>query len=561
MGLADLILKGNSSSKSISEAPLFTFNERRRDLVREVAARVYNTNLSKSRTHNNALEYVLNETAIQEIERLKAERGLEVEVRDIAWWRGMARRLGTMSESEKRSILRELIDSYVDDTAGKFNPNVFSFATGALPIGFGLFFKTQDFNSLGDAALHMRSGLRNLRDLSERVVVEGHIDTMQHLVKKGTIVVVPTHSSNMDSILLGWALESVGLPPVTYGAGKNLFVNPLTRFFMYNLGAYKVDRRLQHQLYKDVLKNYSQVLSEWGFHSLFFPGGTRCRSNIVESKLKLGLLGTSVSAYTRNLQSGEDKRVYIVPATINYNLVLEAESLIREHLKREGRSRYFLENDEFDQLSVIAKFVLNTVGMKSTTVIRFGQPMDPFGNLVEADGESYDSHGRRLDPKSYVQSIRTGDFVQDMQRDRRYTRHTGAQISEAFKTNTVLQPSAIVAFSIFETLAARYPRTDVYELLRFATNERISFAELTPVLTRVLEKLRRRAADGKVRLSETASSLNKLLDEGIESLMSFHIPQILEPQGTGLFVNRLDLLYFYGNRVRSFELGNVVESK
>lgn len=559
MGLDKKDIAFSKTWKSEDSPPLFRFNKQRRDLIREVSARVYNRHLQYSRTHDHALEFVLNETAIQEIERLKSERGPESEVRDIAWWRGMARRLGTMSESEKRAILRDLVDSYVDDTAGEFDPRVFKFATGALPIGFGLFFKTQDLHSLGDAFLHVRTGLRNLRDLSERIIVEGHVDTMRHLVKKGTIIVVPTHSSNMDSILLGWALESVGLPPMTYGAGKNLFVNPLTRFFMYNLGAYKVDRRLTHQLYKDVLKDYAQVLSEWGFHSLFFPGGTRCRSNIVESKLKLGLLGTSVSAYTRSLQRGDDKRIYIVPATINYNLVLEAESLIREHLKREGKSRYFLENDEFDQLSLIAKFVMNTVGMKSTTVIRFGQPMDPFGNRVEADGESYDSHGRRLDPKTFVQSIRSGDFVDDHDRDRAYTRKTGQAIASSFRENTVLQPSAILAFSIFERLAARYPLADVYELLRIATHERVSFAELTPVITIVLEKLTRLEKEGKVRLSKIASSLSKLLDEGIESLIFFHIPQIIDPQGSGLFVNRLDLLYFYGNRVRTFELGEVVK--
>ena len=73
----------------------------------------------------------------------------------------------------------------------------------------------------------------------------------------------------------GFGLMRAGLPPTTYGAGKNLFTNPFISFFMRNLGAYRVDRRLRFELYKDVLKEYSTVLLEHGYHSLFFPGGTR----------------------------------------------------------------------------------------------------------------------------------------------------------------------------------------------------------------------------------------------------------------------------------------------
>ena len=99
---------------------------------------------------------------------------------------------------------------------------------------------------------------------------------------------VPTHLSNLDSVVFGFALERGGLPPATYGAGKNLFTNPVLSYFMHNLGAYRVDRRLRHALYKDVLKAYSCVLIERGFHSLFFPGGTRSRSGGVERRAQAG---------------------------------------------------------------------------------------------------------------------------------------------------------------------------------------------------------------------------------------------------------------------------------
>ena len=415
-----------------------------------------------------------------------------------------------------------------------------------------MLFKTQDLKKVPDTVRHVRTGLRQLRDLSQRVRVEGEVDTLRKLNQIGTVIVVPTHSSNMDSILMGWSLESSGLPPVTYGAGKNLFTNPLTSFFMHNLGAYKVDRRLSHTLYKDVLKTYSQVLIERGFHSLFFPGGTRCRSNIVESKLKLGLLGTAISGYVNNLKQNQERPVFICPATINYNLVLEAESLIREHFRREGRARYFLENDEFNQVSTIVRFVMNTVSMNASTSIRFGAPMDPFGNRVESDGRSYDSRGREIDPSSYVRSIRSGDVVEDINRDREYTAYTGKKIGESFREHTVLQPSSIVAFALFEILSKRYPDVDVFELLRIASHDRINRAEFEPVVRELFINLNRRAKAGEFFLSSIVTTFEATLDDGLKSLGMYHMPAAIETFGSGVVINRLDLLYFYGNRVRTY---------
>jgi glycerol-3-phosphate O-acyltransferase len=57
--------------------------------------------------------------------------------------------------------------------------------------------------------------------------VEGPIEKLRRLAKIGTLVLVPTHSSNLDSVALGYVLMREGLPPVVYGAGKNLFSNPL----------------------------------------------------------------------------------------------------------------------------------------------------------------------------------------------------------------------------------------------------------------------------------------------------------------------------------------------
>ena len=149
---------------------------------------------------------------------------------------------------------------------------------------------------------------------------------------------------------------------------------------MHNLGAYRIDRRLKHGLYKEVLKAYSCVLLERGYHSLFFPGGTRSRSGAVERKLKLGLAGTGVEAMARTAARGQMRKVFFVPATINYLLTLEAETLIGDFLQEEGKHRYIIEDDESARPGRIAAFMRKLLGLDAGCVVRFGQPLDCFGN-------------------------------------------------------------------------------------------------------------------------------------------------------------------------------------
>ncbi len=550
-----MLLRGRLNTDN---SPLFRLRSDRPHLVSEVSRRAFNDFVHSSRDEEGTgIEYVLNDAAYREIERLKVERGDEEEIRSISWWRDLSKRLAHMSEKKKRRVLWSLTESYSDDIAGRFDPRVYQLATGVMPIGLSLLFKAQDLPGL-DLALRpsdLTTALRHLRDLTDRVLLDGELETLQRLSEKGTLVFVPTHSSNMDSILVGWALYAAGLPPVTYGAGKNLFTNPMMGFFMHNLGAYKVDRRLNHNLYKGVLKTYSQVLIEKGYHSLFFPGGTRCRSNVVEQRLKLGLLGTALTAYIHNLmRDPNSKPVYICPLTINYNLVLEADSLIENHFKREGQGRYLLEGDEFNQVSAITRFVMNTMRMDSTTILRFGKPMDPFGNEVRADGRSYDQRGRPVDPIDYVRSARTGEVVYDTARDRQYTRHAGDCIAQSFLENTVIMPTQVVSWVLFDRLQKRYPKWDVFRLVRFGAEEIITWDELHRGTEELLTSLKALESDGKLVLSPFLHDEppDKIVYAGIDYLQMFHSPEPVKRWTDGVMLQKLELLYFYGNRIRSY---------
>ena len=120
----------------------------------------------------------------------------------------------------------------------------------------------------GARLLQRLLGGAGLPKAEDTIRVKGDVEGLQLAHQHGTVILCPTHVSNLDSPVVGWALYAQGLPPFTYGAGLNLFTNPIMSFFMRNLGAYRVDRRKTAPLYRDILKEYATVAIENGQDNL-----------------------------------------------------------------------------------------------------------------------------------------------------------------------------------------------------------------------------------------------------------------------------------------------------
>lgn len=519
-----------------AENRLEKFNADRERLLAEVERRVVARRIAESKAGGDAsLEYVLNDVAYCEIRRLEASGGATDR------WRDLSRRLLSMSEEDKREELRALVRHYGRDVVGNFDPRVYKLATGIGPSLLGFLFSP---------TANLREGMNTLRHLDAHIHADGEVDLARACAERGTIIVTPTHSSNMDSPAIGLALLRAHLPPTTYGAGKNLFTNPFISFFMRNLGAYRVDRRLRFELYKDVLKEYSTVLLEHGYHSLFFPGGTRCRSNVVEKHLKLGLLGTSVTAYKNAVREGApNKRLYIVPATINYRLVLEAETLIDDYLAETGKSRYIITDDEFSRIGRILEFFRKILVHEGSVVVRFGRPLDPFGNDVGDDGESIDRAGRVVDPASFVRGA-DGEVTDDEQRDAEYTRNLGRRLADAYPQLTVFHSTHLVARALYDAIAKNAGTHDIYRLMR-APQGHLEVPVETALAN--IEQLRKRIASNPRLGSEhplyTTQTGTEKLETGVKGLASYHTrPAVARASSSMLQVTDVKLLYYYQNR-------------
>jgi glycerol-3-phosphate O-acyltransferase len=522
-----------------SDPSIFWFNSERDDIVSEVVKRICATH----ETDRSRLEIALNDAAFHEIRRLEKQRDEEARDR-LGYWRSMIRRIGKMDDTEQRRVLHTIVTDMTRDVAGNFDPRVYRFARRAVPRLIG-------------GVMEPRSLTKDLigteHSSVERVLkVQGDLDHLRFLQNEGSLVFVPTHSSNLDSIVLSQALEISGLPPVVYGAGKNLFTNPIISFFMHNLGAYRVDRRIRVGLYKNILKLYSQVMIERGYHSLFFPGGTRSRSGMIERRLKLGLLGSAVEAFTTNRVRRVDRPVWFVPTTINYALVLEAETLIKDWLMEEGQARYIIEDDEFSRIDRWFAFFRKMVGMHGACIIRFGEPIDPFGNHVDGRGQSLTPAGRIIDPGGYVE--RRGKPVIDPVRDAAYTRELGEVLAKRYEEDTVLMSTQVVAHVLFRDLVQSSPGMDLFARLRLRGEVGLDRETLCRELGVARDRLRALEARGRVRTSEVVKedTPDELLARALNFWNGYHDSSAATLEGDRIVIGDPALLLYYQNRLVPF---------
>jgi glycerol-3-phosphate O-acyltransferase len=526
---------------------MLTEDETRAALA-EVAGRIVARAKARARHQRQPLAEVINQTLVHERERLRKPNYSEDPEADKRFYARIARELPVASDTVQAKLFEEIVQRYLAEIRGHFSPFFYGLSTRITPVVLGAMLTSLEPRSL------IRAGRRLARPEGS-IVIEGDVARLRRLRELGTVVVTPTHSSNLDSLVIGLAMHMLGMPPLLYGAGLNLFRNRIIGRFLYNLGAYTVDRLKTDPLYRDVLKEWTAATLEFGQDNLFFPGGTRSRSGALEARLKRGLLGASLTAYRNNLRLRRPKpRVFVVPCTLSYPLVLEAQTLIEDHLKEAGRSRFIIIDDEFSRLERWVEFLRGLIALDAKIHVRIGEPLDPFGNDVDEQGRSLDPRGRVIDPAGYLMDH--GKLVEDPARDAEYTDGLAVRIVESFARHNVALPTHVAAFAVFERLRRDSAEPDLFRFLRDVGPETsLAQAELVEELDGVLAALRRLHAAGRVQLE---AALDRgpvaVLEAALRSFASYHTHPVLERKGLRIHVGDANLLFFYRNRLAGYPI-------
>jgi glycerol-3-phosphate O-acyltransferase len=537
---------------NIEDWPISKLSNSRQAFIKQINTAAFDSLIAK---HGEELDDLLARSIYLERMRIQMEPWKVDPSDEKKFWNSISKQFQeNKREANKddlnKALIERIIRRYSEEIVGNFKIGTFRFARKFLTAFFGRLLNA----AKGKNILKFRS---RKHKLYEKLIVKGPLEQVRHLSKDGTLVVLPTHFSNLDSILIGYAIDAIcGLPAFSYGAGLNLFELELVAYFMNRLGAYKVDRRKKNSIYLEVLKTMSSLSMEEGVHSLFFPGGTRSRSGETEKHLKMGLLSTVIDAQRSMLQKGETKKIYIVPLVLSYHFVLEGKYLIEQHLLRTGKEKYIRMKDHGRSYSRIFRFIWQLFSSSSEIYLSFGPAMDVFGNPVDNEGISYDERGNKIDLKDYFTF--EGMIDRNEQREAIYTKNLAKKVIASFHADHVVLSSQMIAFAFFHILSNQNKDTSIFDLVNIPMEDsKINLEEFSNTMQELKEVLIEMEQAGSIKLSDNIKDpVDMIIEDGLKHLGMYHVKKpIIKLDEFHLGSQDLKLVYYYSNRLDHYELG------
>lgn len=544
--------------KDLKRWPISRFYGNRERVVRKLADHTFQRIRT---TQQKELPAMLSETIYAEKLRSKSTPLKVDPPNEYAYWKKLESDLSSGLREDKDTarihdeLLQKMINRYAEEIVGDFNIKTFNFAKKVLILLFKILFSPFYTKAQG-----LFWGSKE--SLLDRLTVVGPMDHIRGLFDKGTVMVLPTHSSNLDSILLGFIIEmKTGLPFFSYGAGLNLYDYEVMAYFMSRLGPYKIDRRKKNPIYAATLREYSNISIAEGLNSIFFPGGTRSRSGALEhvNTMKLGLMNTLIDSQNEFYKHSDPRKLIVIPLIICYQSVLEGSSLIDQYLRITGKSNYITGKSIKKKSFKTLRFLGGLLKKGSNATFSFGHPMDIFGNPLDKDGRSI-KNGKVLDIRGYFES--DGVITTDTQRNRVYSRHLSAALADSYKKDNVVLSGNIVAFTAFQIFKKKHPHLDLYSLLAlphdyFDVDKDTLYKQVVQVRSALITM----EINGEIRLSEMVRShrVADIVDDGIKHLGGYHVHEPLTMIEDTITCQDLRLLYYYHNRLSGYHLEQWVE--
>lgn len=159
------------------------------------------------------------------------------------------------------------------------------------------------------------------------------LDHVREAARHKRLVIVPSHKSHIDYLVISYVFYHNGLIPPHIAAGVNLSFWPLGPIFRRS-GAFFLRRSFSDDyLYATLFRAYMIKIIEEGFPIEFFIEGTRSRTGKLAPP-KYGMLDMIVEAF----RGGNVDNLAIVPVSVGYEKVIEADSYRKELAGDEKKS-------------------------------------------------------------------------------------------------------------------------------------------------------------------------------------------------------------------------------
>ncbi|MBF0440313.1 MAG: glycerol-3-phosphate 1-O-acyltransferase PlsB [Oligoflexales bacterium] len=329
--------------------------------------------------------------------------------------------------------------------------------------------------------------------------------------EKFEIVFVPNHRSHLDYLLVDYSIYVNGLPCPHTAAGINMNFWPIGGL-LRRLGAFFLRRSFKgNRLYTAVFNEYLHFLLTNGYPIVFFPEGGRSRTGRLLSP-KTGFLSMIVHSFLRNSQ----RRIALVPLSINYDKVIEVASYLKELGGNTKRKESFLDLLGFRK-------ILSTYWGKA--YIGIGSPifLDDFLDKTVPDWKTLnDPLVNKPDWLSSVSEILSEELVK--------------KINEA----TMISPFALISLSLLSSPQKAIPEDELFELIKCLLKLQNEFPYNDNLTLPPFESF-----DQKLRLAERLESFNRFKHSG----------------GDVLYFNELEAIiasYYKNNILHLFALPSLV---
>jgi len=206
-----------------------------------------------------------------------------------------------------------------------------------------------------------------LDGLVHRVFAEVDVDpegveSLREAARRGTVVLLPSHKSHVDYVILSYVLRKNLLELPVVAAGDNLAFFPVGEMLRRG-GAFFIKRDFRgDRLYAAIVDAYVRKLLRDGWAIEFYLEGGRSRTGKL-LRPKLGLLNLVVDAGL----ALEGRPVAFVPVSIGYERMMEDFELAQE--KAGGKK----QRESARSLLAVADALGDPYGRVS---VRFGAPID-----------------------------------------------------------------------------------------------------------------------------------------------------------------------------------------
>lgn len=204
------------------------------------------------------------------------------------------------------------------------------------------------------------------------------LDTVAEHAKRHPIVLVPSHRSYFDFLILSWLFYSNFLVPPHIYARDNMTFGPFG-FLFRRVGAFFARASFDDPLYKEVFRAYVAYLVREGFTQEFFIEGGRSRTGKSMAP-RMGMLSWDVDAF---LQSAR-RELFFVPVAITYERLVEEVSMV----------------DELGGGAKTKESMLGLVRARKYLQSRFGTAHVCFGEPISLADELGDRRARLVGPEA-----------------------------------------------------------------------------------------------------------------------------------------------------------------